>query len=182
MGDIKAKDLNTAASVAAGDKILGSSINGTTANVTVETVGKYIIDQLGLTSLSNASVSTVINNLKTQTNLIRHVNTIIEQRTGTQANAWEYTGISFTPTSGHLYMIWGVAEWQNSKPIGCGLSDDPVRVRFHTFNECGGDIETGYTSGILITSRTAPIYLFEKRTSNGRNYSSINYIDLGTTT
>ena len=63
MGDIKAKDLNTAGSVAAGDKILGSSINGTTANVTVETIENHAIDTKTYTSLSNATVSATILNI-----------------------------------------------------------------------------------------------------------------------
>jgi hypothetical protein len=56
MADIKAKDIAIASSVASNDLILGSSIAGTTANVTVETVGKYIINQLNLASLSNQTV------------------------------------------------------------------------------------------------------------------------------
>ena len=74
MGDIKAKDLNTAGSVAAGDKILGSSINGTTANVRVDTLGNYIINNLNQSNIGNVSVSTAIESINNR--LIRTVRLI----------------------------------------------------------------------------------------------------------
>lgn len=64
MADIKAKDISVAQSIASSDLILGSSIAGTTANVTVDTLGKYIIDTLPVASLGNVPVSTLINNLQ----------------------------------------------------------------------------------------------------------------------
>lgn len=61
MADIKAKDIAVAQSITSSDLLLGSSIAGTTANVTVETVGKYILKQLNISELSNDSVVNFLN-------------------------------------------------------------------------------------------------------------------------
>jgi hypothetical protein len=66
MADIKAKDISVAQSVGANDLILGSSIAGTTANVKVDTLGKYIIDTLPFASIGNVSVSSLLNNIKSK--------------------------------------------------------------------------------------------------------------------
>jgi hypothetical protein len=66
MADIKAKDIAVAQSIASSDLILGSSIAGTTANVKVDTLGKYIVDTLPFASIGNVSVSTQINNIKSK--------------------------------------------------------------------------------------------------------------------
>jgi hypothetical protein len=66
MADIKAKDISVAQSVGANDLILGSSIAGTTANVKVYTLGKYIVYTLPLASIGNVSASTQINNIKSK--------------------------------------------------------------------------------------------------------------------
>lgn len=70
MADIKAKDIAVAQSVAASDLILGSSIADTTANVRVDTLGNYIINNLSQSNIGNVSVSTAIatiNNRLTKT-------------------------------------------------------------------------------------------------------------------
>ena len=62
MADIKAKDIAVAQSIAANDLILGSSIAGTTANVTVETLGNHINKNITYSEISNKSVIQYLQN------------------------------------------------------------------------------------------------------------------------
>ena len=80
MADIKAKDISVAQSITSSDLILGSSIAGTTANVTVDTLGKYIINILPFTSIGNVSVSTQIINIKSKQVTTRNAYDVLGKR------------------------------------------------------------------------------------------------------
>lgn len=80
MADIKAKDISVAQSIASSDLILGSSIAGTTANVKVDTLGKYIIDTLPVASLENVPVSELINDIKSNQIVTSDIFTVLGKR------------------------------------------------------------------------------------------------------
>lgn len=173
MADIKAKDISVAQSIASSDLILGSSINETTANVTVETVGKYIIEQLNIPSL-NGAISEYVLNLASKLTNIQFVG---GNFTGTKSLEWEYTGYSLTVPNNHVYLIWGNVGWGASTPKGAALATNNQNTWFQTMSE--------NTSGTLIyntpiTIRTSgTVYLWEKRAFPGTNEDRIYYIDLG---
>lgn len=173
MADIKAKDIAVAQSVAASDLILGSSINETTANVTVETVGKYIIEQLNISSL-NGTISDYVKNLASR---LTNVQSVGGSFTGTKSNEWEYTGYSLTVPFKHVYLIWGSVGWGDTTPKGVALSTSDQYTWFSTMSENTSGILMFNTASIIRTSGT--VYLWEKRYSAGTNNDSIYYIDLG---
>ena len=175
MGDIKAKDLNTAGSVAAGDKILGSSINGTTANVTVETVGNYIIEQLTLISLGNTTSGKILN-LESRIRNLKNIQTVGGNFTGSKTSEWEYTGYSLTIPNNHVYLVWGDLGWGESTPKGVALSLSNQYKWFSTLSESDSGIFVFNTAPLIKNSGT--LYLWEKRNSPGTNIDRIQYIDL----
>ena len=64
MADIKAKDIAIAQSIASSDLILGSSIAGTTANVKVETIGNFILNNFPKSDLGNQSILPYVKNIQ----------------------------------------------------------------------------------------------------------------------
>jgi hypothetical protein len=169
MADIKAKDIAVAQSVAANDLILGSSIAGTTANVTVETVGKYIIEQLNLSSL-DGTISERIQNLT-------KLQAVGQDFAGSKTLEWEYTGISLTIPNNHVYLVWGNAGWGETTPKGVALSSSNQYTWFNTVTEITSGILVYYTPPLIRSSGT--VYLWEKRAGQGTNRNNIYYIDLG---
>ena len=180
MGDIKAKDLNTAGSVAAGDKILGSSINGTTANVTVETLENHAVDTKLYSSLSNQTVSAAINSLKSIFSSMSNIQQIGGFFTTSSSNTWEYTNYSLTIPNNHLYAIWGETVFYNNAPRGCALSSSSNSKAFLSVTEVPDGQNYYITRSPIILVSGATVYLYEKRDHFGQNQSFIKYIDLFT--
>lgn len=177
MADIKAKDISVAQSIAASDLILGSSIAGTTANVTVETVGKYIIEQLNLSSLNN-TVSEYVRKLSSRIQNLTKFQNVSAKFAGTKSLAWEYTGISLTIPRNHIYMMWGIADWGASTPKGIALSASDQYTWFQTMSENTSGILVFDTPPLIMRGQST-VYLWEKRTNPGENINTIRYIDLG---
>lgn len=177
MADIKAKDISVAQSIASSDLILGSSIAGTTANVTVETVGKYIIEQLNLSSL-NDTVSEYVRKLSSRIQKLTKIQNVSVSFTGTQSSEWEYTGLSLTVPSNHVYIVWGLGGWEETTPKGFGLSISNQRTWFRTMSENTSGILVFNTPPIILQGKVT-MHLWEKRWSNGTNTDTIQYIDLG---
>lgn len=175
MADIKAKDISVAQSVGASDLILGSSIAGTTANVKVETVGKYIIDQLSLPSLNNSTVANRISQLLGKISI-----SSIETRYQAQSLDWEYTGLSITVPNNHIYLVQGQTGWSSAEPIGLGICKSiSAEKRFAAVTK---ENSSFYTPLCLLASGETG-YLMEKRVyvPNNSNIEKITYIDINMT-
>jgi hypothetical protein len=182
MADIKAKDISVAQSVGASDLILGSSIAGTTANVTIETVGKYIIEQLNLSALSNTNVSNYIINLQSQINNIKRKKNVYGEFFSGNSNVYEYTGVSLTIPAGHVYIVEAVTSWKRSRPTGIALSEQSGGGRYLAKLDVDSASQTAYRSGATIVSGEKTVYAWTRRWNpDGFGLDSfwIDYIDLG---
>ncbi len=119
MADIKAKDIAVAQSIASSDLILGSSINGTTANVTVETVGNCILTNLPKADLGNQSILPYVKSIHDK---LKPVVIINQEFTPAEANVYSNVG-AFTlnaPTLLHIRF-----NWKNAKPLGIAVTNSP---------------------------------------------------------
>lgn len=181
MADIKAKDISVAQSIASNDLILGSSIAGTTANVTVETLENHATNIKTYSSINNKTISAAINDLFGIFSSMSNIQTVGGTFTSTLSNAWEYTNYSLRVPNNHIYAVWGEAVYQNNAPIGCALSVYPNMKGFVSVAE-SPNVGADYfvqRSPIAIVSNTT-LYLYEKRDHSGQNQSYIKYIDLFT--
>jgi hypothetical protein len=178
MADIKAKDIAVAESIASSDLILGSSINGTTANVTVETLENHAINTKTYSSLNNLSVQEYCNFLFNQTKMPRTLHSSAIDFAVTQQNVWENTNISVTVPQNHLYLIYAWTGFSNAATTGMLLSDDPVALDYVSISV----LESGtrcvrQTPAVIVRGKT--ITLWVKRTSTKSERTSLNWIDLG---
>lgn len=117
MADIKAKDIAVAQSVAASDLILGSSINETTANVRVDTLGNYILQNINQSDIGNVSTIAFLSDLKTR--FSRRV--IFNEKIVTESPNEYYkhpTPIVLSKPS----IISMDYDWTDDKPVAVGLS------------------------------------------------------------
>jgi hypothetical protein len=169
MADIKAKDIAIASSVASNDLILGSSIAGTTANVTVETVGNFILNNFPKSDLGNQSIlpyaKDIHNKLK--------VETIFNQEVSAEsANVYSNVGQIRLTTPSFLFMQYS---WGNSLPLGILLSWDQS-ASGNTFSPVlfGKNLsaETGKNPGSIYCSGFVPagtFYIFVKAANTAKS-------------
>lgn len=178
MGDIKAKDLNTAGSVAAGDKILGSSINGTTANVTVETLENHAINTKTYSSLNNLSVQGYCGFLFNQTKMSRTLHSVTTNYAVTRSDVWEKTGLSVTVPNNHIYLVYGWTGFANAPTRGMALSDDERGVDAVSIAFLDSTARCiRQTPAAIVTGKT--ITLWVRRTNMASEKMGLNWIDLG---
>ena len=182
MGDIKAKDLNTAGSVAAGDKILGSSINGTTANVTVETLENHAVDTKTYTSLSDKTISGKFSDVDAFISRIKTANGVQQNIMVTQANSWAYSGLSLTVPANHIYIVWGEAGFNNSWARGLSLNRSSSSMDgIFSISEINEANRPVFKTPAIVLVGGSTCYLWSKyaeTTSSTSEYTSIKYIDI----
>jgi hypothetical protein len=180
MADIKAKDISVAQSITSSDLILGSSIAGTTANVTVETVGEYIIKQLNLPTLPQGNVESCLLNLNNYINNIRKIYSV-KERVPAPSSSWFYTGVNIEVPSNRIYLVWGESQWTSDAPKGIALSYDTSMLYPMSIIQVGNGVAASkYCPAIVASGIT--IYLWGKRdkASAGQgDYYVIYYMDLG---
>jgi hypothetical protein len=117
MADIKAKDISVAQSVTSSDLILGASIAGTTANVTVETIGNCILNNLQKSELGNQSILPYTKNIHDK---IKPVTIINQKFSPAEANVYSNVGAFTLNAPTLLYIRY---EWGDAKPLGIAISD-----------------------------------------------------------
>lgn len=119
MADIKAKDIAVAQSVGANDLILGSSINETTANVRVDTLGNYILQNINQSDIGNVSTIDFLSDLKTRFSISR----IMRERIITESpNVYFKHPTPIVLNKPSILVI--DYEWSADNPIAVGLSQD----------------------------------------------------------
>ena len=181
MADIKAKDISIAQSIASSDLILGSSIAGTTANVTVETVGNYLINNLPIANLGNASVSSNILRIKDSIRDIQNLHSTMYQRRSLANNEWKYMDISITVPQNHIYLIEAVTTYQNTRPYGIALSHSNTRFDPYIFNDNTSNWSR-INSGVCLSFGSETFYIWAKRdfvSPDATDNYYIRYVDLG---
>lgn len=149
MADIKAKDISVAQSIASSDLILGSSIAGTTANVKVETIGNFILNNFPKSDLGNQSILPYVKNIQ---NKINRVSIINKYYNSPEPNVYSNVD-SFTlnaPTLLYIKYVWG-----SSQPLGIAITDYPAPSGQH--NEFTPIIKAEY-SNLLPNSIAGAIY------------------------
>lgn len=169
MADIKAKDIAIASSIASNDLILGSSIAGTTANVTVETVGNFILNNFPKSDLGNQSILPYAKDIHDKLK----VETLFRQNVAAaQANVYSRVGqIQLTtPSFLHIEYYWGEAA-----PLGVILAyEQSLSESIFSpviFGELPRD-STGKYAGTLFVNGYAPagtLNIFVKALTTGGN-------------
>lgn len=177
MADIKAKDIAVAQSIASSDLILGSSINETTANIRVDTLGDYLINNLPIATIGNKSVATNITQIKNSIRNILTKNSIKYQRQCSTADEFKYMDISFTVPNNHIYIIEAYSIWNYTRCDGIGLSASDNSFQPYVLNE----YINARNSGTCIAYGPQTLYVWSKRgfVAQGVDDYYINYVDLG---
>lgn len=177
MADIKAKDIAVAQSIASSDLILGSSINETTANIRVDTLGNFLINNLPIANLGNASVSSNISQIKNSIRNILTKHSINYKRQCSAAGEFKYMDISFTVPDNHIYIIEAQSIWNYTRCDGIGLSATNADFQPIVFNE---KINIR-NSGTCIAYGPQTLFVWSKRAfvAQGVDDYWINYVDLG---
>ena len=169
MADIKAKDIAVAQSVAASDLILGSSIAGTTSNVTVETVGNCILNNLPQSDLGNQSI---LQYTKSMSDKLKPVTIVNQEFAPSEANVYSNVG-AFTLTAPTLLYI--KYEWGASKPLGIAISDRPTPTANNVLTpqimaeyvSLGSNIITGGIMATGFIEKAGTYYIFIKSSTTG---------------
>jgi hypothetical protein len=150
MADIKAKDISVAQSIASSDLILGSSIAGTTANVKVETVGNFILNNFPKSDLGNQSILPYVKNIQ---NKIKRVSIISKNYNSPEPNVYSNVD-SFTLNAPTLLYI--KYAWSSAQPLGIAITNSPAPSGGH--NELTPIIKAEY-SNLLPNSIAGAIFV-----------------------
>jgi hypothetical protein len=162
MADIKAKDISVAQSITSSDLILGSSINGTTANVTVETVGNFILNNFPKSDLENQSILPYTKNIHDK---IKQRYILNKAANPEEANVYSNVA-SFTLSAPTLVYI--KYEYRNNKPLGIFVSDaiDTERVITPLIMATYQDVISGKVNGSIAATgyleRAGTYYVYIK--------------------
>jgi hypothetical protein len=165
MADIKAKDIAIASSVASNDLILGSSIAGTTANVTVETVGNFILNNFPKSDLGNQSILPYTKNIHDK---IKQSNILSKAAAPKEKNVYSNVA-SFTLSAPTLVYI--KYEWVISTPKGIFVSDGidtgniVTPLIMATYQEVISGKMNGYISATGYLERAGTYYVYIKSDS-----------------
>lgn len=125
MAEVNAKDLTTKTAPASTDSML---LFGTTTNegakITVDNLANNILERLATKTFPNqvggSSAATILAQLATLNSNLTMPRIVNEPYTLTQANTWEYTGVSFTTTKSGICVVYG--GYSNSAVLGLGVS------------------------------------------------------------
>lgn len=176
MADIKAKDIAVAQSIASSDLILGSSINGTTANVLVETLENHTINTKTYQSLGGATVSAVLSNLSNSFEAFKTVKTIGDVRS--LEPGFRYSGVSVTVPNNKIYLLWANHPWVNTPAYELGFSASNQTFYAQVYVQTSEHVASVELTPIIIGQPGRTYYLWVNRGSNAQNQIYIQYLDL----
>ena len=97
----------------------------------------------------------------------------------TAANAWQYTGLSFTIPSGHQYLVRPWMGWNSGKPTGVGF-ETSTSTGTKGFPTYSFENANGFCTPPIFLLPPGTFYLFEKRatTPTAANTDYISFIDI----